>query len=220
MSATTKKPAQKMQPPEWPASIEGMAELEKAASEVYSRLVLTRHRRNEAEAEVAAKVEERNRLVARAKAGEVVPGREVAEVEAAIRAAESTAAILGEAIPGIEAEVEVADEAIRSKARGVRQAMQQQARAYYEAAQQAARDAQKVEQEAWTLLNSLGGGHVYHFGGVPSDQPQIDADVQRYAPDAYARQVEWRKRKQQAASAGGPHLGGTLGEIMQRRYGA
>lgn len=189
-----------LQPPDWPATIDGMDALERAGTEAYSRLVLTRHRKREADAEVAAKVVVRDGLVQRAKAGEVVSGLEIAEVEAAIRAAESNAALLGEAIPCIEAEIEAADEAIRKKSVEPLDALYEQARQYHEAARQEAEAASKRANDAYHIMQQF----------TPIHRDWVNAHLryaecmQRYAPAAHARQEEAKERKRKEAEANRP----------------
>jgi hypothetical protein len=159
-------------------AIDGLAEAEAAAAAADLRWHNTRRQRQQALEDVQAGVARRDALIARAKAGEVVAGSEVAEVEAAVRTAESTAALLGEALPAllqqvVEAEAEVQRLACRPLVEA-RQAAERR----YEAAK-AALQAAHVEANA--------AAQAYEVARLASPANMGRHQLTQHAPDLLER---------------------------------
>ncbi|HEV7266373.1 MAG TPA: hypothetical protein VGN83_15850 [Falsiroseomonas sp.] len=129
--------------------IAGLAEAEAAAAAADRRWHDTRRQRQQALQDVQAGVARRDGLIARAKAGEVVAGSAVAEIEAAIRTAESTAALLGEALPALLAQVVEAEAAVTRLACQPLAEAREAARRRHEAAKAALAAAHAENNTAW-----------------------------------------------------------------------
>jgi hypothetical protein len=141
MSAAMKKAVSAQSAP-LPPVIPGLSEATAQVAELDQRYHEMRGRLAEARSEVAALVAARDALQDRAKSGEVVPGVLVADAEAAIRTAESNAALLEETAAGVLGQVEAAEaQAMRlafqpiAQAREAAQKRLDAARAAAEAAQ-------------------------------------------------------------------------------------
>lgn len=180
--------------PTLPAEIVGMAEADAAAVQAHAALEAAEQRKAEADRVVSEGVAKRQVLLARAKAGEVVPGAEIAEVEREIREAEASAALLGEALPEFEAAVEQAEKRV------------------HDLALQAFEDFQKslrATRDAWASLAARAEAEAKRVGRlIQTDDPRViiyrtEEDQRRNrgwrhqqaAPGSWDRYARWQARK-------------------------
>jgi hypothetical protein len=159
-------------------ALPGLAAADAAADAVFRKLLDMRARLEQAGKDVKTGVAKRDALLIRAKAGEVIRGEDVADVEAAIRTAESTAALMKEALPAVEKELAEAERALAIIAWGPIEQQKVAAQARYDAAV-AAHAAAATERHAAFEHNQL--MQLWDFNVVANSQ------LEQHAPAALDR---------------------------------
>ncbi|MBO1081827.1 hypothetical protein [Roseomonas haemaphysalidis] len=184
----------------WPSAVPEMAELERASEAAHTRYGTMTDRLAAAQQQILVGVAKRDALVERTRAGEVVPGIEVANVEIEIRAAESSAALMAEALPSLEAEVEKADRVILALAEKLTAQSAAVLLAAYKRSEAEAEDAVK-RQDAARSRYERRRGPMFNMPGYVPDPHRFDEAMSLYAPATLARINAGRAQKVAAEKA-------------------
>jgi hypothetical protein len=192
-------------------AIKGLAEAEAAAAAADRRWHDTRRQRQQAMQDVQAGVARRDALIARAKDGEVVAGTEVAEIEAAICTAESTAALLGKALPAVQQQVADAEALVTRMACKPLQDAREAAERRYEEAKAASAAAATEQNAAWQQLESarlatpaaLGQHQLRQHAPALLDRTARRAEMQRRDQVL----VDAKRREAEAQAGQAAHVG-------------
>lgn len=202
--------------------IPGLAAADVQAAEMHEKYLSLRRQMRQAETDLAAAVRKRSALLARARFGEVVSSAEVAEVEAAARAAESSLQLLREAAPAVLKQLQEAEWDLMALACQPLQQAAEAAQARYDAAVKAAEEAVRERSAAWQAnetakllsMSASGPSQVQQYAPAAVERRRVLSDLleadrkaattaqdearQRQAAEAFNRRVEEFKARNRA----------------------